>query len=197
MKNRLVIIACVLICMTCVISLFAAGCATEEDLGEDVAETEESEENEPEDSSEGSGASVATSEGDKAPDFTAKLAGGGEFTLSDHKDDVVLINFWATWCGYCIDEMPDLEKLSKENINGLEIVMVDCMETKDEVDAFLKENGYTFTVAYDEDGSIESKYPTSGIPYTVIIKDGVVAKTVIGAPRDPYNHYKSIVEELL
>lgn len=142
-------------------------------------------------------ASGALKEGDEAPDFTAELAAGGTYTLSDHKDDVVLLNFWATWCGYCVDEMPEIQKIADENLDGVSIILVDCMETRQEVDDFLKENGFTFDAAYDEDGSIEEKYPTDGIPYTLIIKDGVIKKIYVGAPSDPYNEYKSAIEECL
>ena len=190
MKKKTIMLACILMCMACLAMVFNTGCSTD-NSAVDTGETESQEE------TEGDSAGGVLSEGDSAPDFTAKLMGGGEFKLSDHKDKVVLINFWATWCGYCVDEMPELEKLDKENIDGLEIILVDCMETEQEVNDFIKDNGFTFTVAYDEDGKIEMKYPTAGIPYTVIVKDGIVQKTFVGMPNDPYNTYKNAVEELL
>ena len=124
MSKKLIITTCVLICAAVVIMIVAAGCSlTGDTMEEDGEEAEIFESNT---------AAGALNEGDEAPDFTADLAGGGTFTLSDHKDEVVLVNFWATWCGYCIDEMPALEKLRKDNIEGLTILAVDCMETKAE-----------------------------------------------------------------
>ncbi|MBQ6020682.1 MAG: TlpA family protein disulfide reductase [Clostridia bacterium] len=139
----------------------------------------------------------ALSEGDAAPDFTAELAGGGSFTLSEHRDEVVLVNFWATWCPPCVGELPALEQLANEGIEGFTLIAVNCRENKDTVDAFLAENGYSFAVAYDEEYEVGKKYPTEGIPYTLIIKNGIVEKTYIGAPRDAYAEYKSAVEECM
>ncbi len=136
-------------------------------------------------------------EGDAAPDFTAELANGGSFSLADHKSDVVLINFWATWCHPCVGELPAFEQLKADNIAGFELVAVNCEEAKQDVDAFVKENGYTFNIGYDENGSIGKKYPTQGIPYTLIVKDGTIKKIFLGAPADPYSEYKSAVEECL
>ncbi|MBR2547307.1 MAG: TlpA family protein disulfide reductase [Eubacterium sp.] len=174
MKKISILTACVFISMACLIMAFTAGC-----------------------SAGGSASDGGAAEDEEAPDFTAELMGGGKFTLSEHNDDVLLINFWATWCGYCVEEMPELDKLNKDNIEGLEIILVDCGEPAKVVNDFIKDSGYTFSVAYDEDGSIESKYPSSGIPYTVIVKDGKIMKTFVGMPQDPYNTYKKAVEELL
>jgi len=135
--------------------------------------------------------------GDTAPDFTAELYNGGSFTLSDYKDKVVLVNFWATWCPPCVGELPAFEQLNKDGIDGFVMVAVDCRESKKEVDSFVKDNGYTFNVAYDEDGTIEKMYPTDGIPYTLIIKNGVIENIFLGAPRDPYSEYKNAIDEVL
>lgn len=132
-----------------------------------------------------------------APDFTVTMNNGGTFTLSEHKDKVVLLNFWATWCPPCVGELPAFEKLKNDNIDSLEIIAVNCSEQKSTVDAFIAENGYTFDFAYDENGAAQSLYPTDGIPYTIVIGNGKIVKTFLGAPRDPYNTYKNAVEECL
>ena len=185
MKKILIMVVTLMLIAGCVsMAVLMTSCGSEEDTGNVAEEAENT-------------AESALKEGDEAPDFTAELAGGGTYTLSDHKDDVVLLNFWATWCGYCVEEMPEIQKINDENINGVSIILVDCMETRQEVDDFLKENGFTFDAAYDEDGSIEKKYPTDGIPYTLIIKDGVIRKIYVGAPADPYNEYKDAIEECM
>lgn len=132
-----------------------------------------------------------------APDFTATLTNGGAFTLSEHKDEVVMLNFWATWCSPCVAELPEIQRLVDEKIEGFTFLAVDCAEDRATVDRFLQEKGYTFSVAYDEDNAIGALYPTDGIPYTVFIKNGVIEKTFLGRPEDPYTEYKAAVEELL
>lgn len=138
------------------------------------------------------------SEGDVAPDFTAKLLDGSEFKLSDHDDGVVILNFFATWCGPCVKEMPAFGMLQDE-YEDVAILCVNCMEVKKTVDAFVAQNGYDFPIAYDEDGRIEKYYPTDGIPYTLVINKGVIARIYLGA-RDSltqYKVYKAAIDQCL
>lgn len=140
------------------------------------------------------------SEGDTAPDFTAELVGGETFTLSENKGKVVLINIWATWCGPCVGEMPAFEKLNKEYGDDLKIVAVNCVEDKGTVDAFVKDNGYTFPIAYDENGEINNRYPTDGIPYTLVVgKDGEIKNIYLGAESEDvqYQLYKEAIDAAL
>ena len=140
------------------------------------------------------------SEGDLAPDFTAQTADGSTFVLSEQKGKVVLLNFWATWCGPCVREMPAFEKLNQEYGEEVAILAVDAMEDKDTVDQFISDNGYTFPIAYDVEGAVCTKYPSDGIPYTLVIgKDGTVQNIYLGA-RDAdaqYEEYKGGIEAAL
>lgn len=138
--------------------------------------------------------------GDEAPDFTAALADGSTFTLSEQKGKVVLLNFWATWCGPCVREMPALEKLHGEYGEDAAILAVNCMEEEGMVDAFLEENGYTFPIAYDAEGEIVMKYPSQGIPYTLVIDgDGVIRQIYVGAAdaETQYLEYKGAIDTVL
>ena len=140
------------------------------------------------------------SEGDKAPDFTAELVDGSRFVLSENSGKVVLINLWATWCGPCVEEMPAFEKLNGDYGDDVIILCVNCVEPKETVDAFVKENGYTFPVAYDENGAINDRYPTQGIPYTLIIgKDGVIKNIYLGSygMEEQYQAYKGSIDAAL
>ncbi|MCR4962172.1 MAG: TlpA family protein disulfide reductase [Lachnospiraceae bacterium] len=141
------------------------------------------------------------SEGDRAPWFAADLVDGGKFEMADLKGKVVLVNFWATWCGPCVREMPAFEWLYAEySTDDVAIVAVNCMDAKSDVDSFVSENGYTFPVAYDVDGSIEDQYPTDGIPYTVVVgKDGYIKNIYIGAydAQSQYEEYKSAIDAAL
>ncbi|MDE7282965.1 MAG: TlpA family protein disulfide reductase [Lachnospiraceae bacterium] len=140
------------------------------------------------------------SEGDVPPDFTAELADGGSFVLSEMSDRVILINFWATWCPPCVGEMPAFQQLYDEYGDSLALVVIDCAEDRETVDKFIADNGYTFPIAYDENGEIGEKYPTQGIPYTVIVApDGKISKIYLGAnsAEKQYKEYKSAIDEVM
>lgn len=115
-------------------------------------------------------------------DFSGTLVSGDSFTLSDHLGSVIMLNFWATWCGPCVGEMPAFPKLVEKYGDDLTLVAVNIGEDSDTVTAFLEKQGYLFPVVLDEDYTISDLYPTDGIPYTLIIgKDGVISKIHLGA----------------
>ena len=135
--------------------------------------------------------------GDAAPDFTAVLTDGTEFTLSEQQGKVVLLNFWATWCGPCVREMPAFEKLYGEYGEDIAILAVNCMESEDIVKAFQDENGYTFPIACDPEGDVSLKYPSQGIPYTLVIDEkGIIQNIYVGAAdaETQYLEYKGAID---
>lgn len=80
------------------------------------------------------------------------------------------------------------------------ILAINCMEDKETVNQFISDNGYTFPIAYDEEGSVTLKYPSDGIPYTLVIgKDGIVQDIYLGAKdaEAQYQEYKSAIESAL
>lgn len=118
--------------------------------------------------------------GEEAPNFTLKNLDGEEVSLTDYKGKIVLINFWATWCKYCDIEMPDLQKLDKEN-EDLVVLAVDVMEKKSLVEEYIAEGGYDFQVVLDEDGEIAKLYLVSAFPTSYFVdKDGVLLGGVPG-----------------
>lgn len=134
-------------------------------------------------------------EGDQMPDFSMELLSGETFTLSEHAGKAVLVNFWATWCGPCVGELPDFEKLQQDYSDKLVILAVNCGESAGTVEKFLAENGYTFAVHADE--SYRWGGFLTGIPYTVVIgPDGTVAVTQLGGGAGMYSHYAEIIEGL-
>jgi peroxiredoxin len=130
----------------------------------------------------------ASDVGNSAQDFTARDTDGNTFRLSDHiGKQVVLIDFWATWCQPCLAEMPHLEKMYDEyKSQGLLVVAVsmDGPESIADVPAFAKRNQMNFPVLLDEDSSIASIYnPRKSAPLSAIIdRQGRIA-----AVREGYN----------
>ena len=121
-------------------------------------------------------------EGVAAPDFTGELIDGTCITLSELQGKPVIINFWATWCGPCVKEMPAFERLKDDFGDKIGIIAVNCGDDAETVKDFVEENGYTFPVVLDEEYSISMLYPTNSIPYTVVLDaEGKVTHISTGA----------------
>jgi peroxiredoxin len=116
-------------------------------------------------------------------DFSLPLIGGGKRTLSGLKGKVVFLNFWATWCPPCREEMPSMETLYRRlGEAGLEFLAVDIQENPNQVEAFIRENNLGFPVALDESGRISGIYGIRSIPATFIIdRDGLIISAAAGA----------------
>lgn len=125
-----------------------------------------------------------------APDFTLKDQYGATHTLSDYQGKVVFLNFWATWCPWCIYEMPSIEELYHElGENQEQVVMLGigspkAHDTADEagIIAVLEENGITYPTLMDTTGEIFTTYGASTLPLTWLIQaDGSLFGYYIGA----------------
>jgi len=113
----------------------------------------------------------------KAFDFTVYNADGEQVKLSDFFGKPIIINFWATWCPYCVDEMPLFEEYYNMYKDDIHFLMVDSVdgerETREKGEKFIKDNGYTFPVYYDMDFDASTTYQTYSLPTSVFIdKDG-------------------------
>ena len=108
-----------------------------------------------------------------APEFTVYDLDGNPHSLSDFRGKPVILNFWATWCGYCKVEMPEFEEKFREYGNDIQFIMLNVtdgsQETVETASAFIAEQGYTFPVYYDTDLAAASAYNTSGLPVTYFI----------------------------
>ena len=131
-----------------------------------------------------------------AVDFEVKLVSGETVKLSDYLGKKVLVNFWATWCGPCVQEMPAFQRLSEDYPDDVVILAVNCGDSASDVEDFVKDNGYTFNIAIDETLEASSLYPTSSIPLTLIIdEDGYVTYASYGAS-DADTMYELYKQEL-
>ncbi len=122
----------------------------------------------------------------KAPDFSLKDLAGKKVEIRQFKGKVVFLNFWATWCGPCKEEMPSLEALH-QNLKGENFVLLTISvdyEGSKPVDGFINKHRYTFPVLLDPNGETLDLFEIKGIPTTFIIdKNGKVIGRAIG-PRD-------------
>lgn len=109
-----------------------------------------------------------------APDFTLKSRSGENLKLSEFRGDVVMINFWASWCAPCRKEMPLLEDLYKKyNDLGFELLAVNVEEDSSQADKLLDDVHVTFPVLFDAENKVAKLYKVVAMPSTVIVdRDG-------------------------
>ena len=121
--------------------------------------------------------------GQVAGDFTLPDLEGASHTLSAHRGRVVLLDFWASWCGPCRMTMPVIDKLARElKAAGLVVYSINVREPRNVADGYIKKRGYQMPVLLDQSGEVGAKYKVNGIPALVIVgKDGKVAAHMIGA----------------
>jgi peroxiredoxin len=107
----------------------------------------------------------------KAPDFTLASRGGKEINLASLKGQVVMINFWATWCGPCRQEMPLLEDIYKKyNKMGFTLLGVNVEPDAKAAEAWLaKQAPVTFPILYDTESKVTTLYNVNSMPSTVIV----------------------------
>lgn len=119
-----------------------------------------------------------------APEFNLKDMTGKNVKLSDYRGKIVILNFWAVWCKYCKQEMPDLNELNKtlEKENDVVILAVDSQESQKTVKDYLDSNKISLHVLLDSDGSITQTYGVTGFPTTFVLnRDGSLFKYIPGA----------------
>ena len=111
---------------------------------------------------------------------------GSSVSLADLKDHVIVLDFWATWCGPCVASIPHIDQINADlSDKGLKVFAVNLEESKPLVQKFIVSKKLTLPVLLDTDGATGKKYLANAIPETVIIgKDGVVKKVFVGFGSD-------------
>ena len=128
---------------------------------------------------------VGVQVGERAPDFESVTLDGEPVALSDYRGQVVLLNFWATWCGPCREEMPDFEAIYQQRAaDGFTVLAVNFAESPEQVAAFVDELGLSFPVVMDESGEINGDVygsAVSGYPTSLLLdRDGVIVRRFPG-----------------
>ena len=109
-------------------------------------------------------------EGQSAPDFVLKSASGENLRLSEYRGDVVLINFWATWCGPCRQEMPLLDDLyGRYQRVGFSLLGVNIDDDSRRAMQMVQELGVKFPVLFDERKEVSKLYKVEAMPVTVLV----------------------------
>ncbi len=118
-----------------------------------------------------------------ATDFVLQLFNGQTFTLSKHKGEVVVVNFFASWCIPCLAEAPELEAMHREYLDKKVIFLgVAIKDTESAARGFVKKAGLTFPAGLDEEENIKESFGVYGLPTTFFIsRDGLITYTHSGA----------------
>lgn len=118
--------------------------------------------------------SALCAQADVAPDFTLKSNSGTNLRLSEHRGEVILLNFWASWCGPCRQEMPHLDALQKKyEPLGVNVIGVSVDKEPEKANQLLREIPVTFPVLYDTESLVSAAYNVAAMPTTVLIdRDG-------------------------
>ena len=141
--------------------------------------------------------------GDKAPDFTLKYTDGTEFTLSQQRGKVVMLQFTASWCGICRGEMPHIEsRIWQPHKNNADFVLVgvDREESREVVEEYTAKLGTTYPMLLDENGDAFASYALrkSGITRNVLIdRDGRIVKLTRRFVEPEFNDLVATIDSLL
>ena len=137
----------------------------------------------------------------QAPNFSLRDINGDLYDLSDHKGEVILINFWATWCGPCKAELPHLSLIDKnyedKNVDVV-VISVDAAREVSKAKAYVKSRNYQFTALFDTDTNVISQYnPSKALPYTLILdREMRIVHTHVGYTAGTEDTYIQILDDL-
>jgi peroxiredoxin len=142
---------------------------------------------------------LATPASSLAPPFALNARGGDTVALEQYKGQVVMLNFWATWCGPCRQEMPLLESIHKKYSKmGFTLLGVNVEPDSGAAEAWLKQTPVSFPILYDTQSKVSKLYQVAGMPSTVIIdRKGMVRVLHRGYKPGDENEYLTHIRTLL
>lgn|GEM_PF-1738464 len=135
-----------------------------------------------------------------APPIELKTLDNKQYKLANDKADIVVLDFWATWCGPCIEGLPHLQRFAdwaKSNKKSVAVYAINQEEDKQTIEAFWKQQGLTMPVLLDTDSAVGRAYRVGGIPQTVVIHKGKVVATYVGLRHDMEDLLKQHTNDLL
>jgi peroxiredoxin len=137
--------------------------------------------------------------GAPAPQFTLSSNAGKDVSLAQYKGQVVMINFWASWCGPCKEEMPLLESIYKKyNRLGFTMIGVNVEPDSKAANEMLKQTPVSFPILYDTDSKVSKLYEVAGMPSTVIIdRTGTLRVLHRGYKPGDENEYMDSIRALI
>ena len=138
--------------------------------------------------------------GDDVPEFVVEMFDGQKINIKDLKGKIVLINFWATWCPPCQEELKRVQKEIIDRFKGKDFVFlaISREESKEQVKKFRERNGYTFPMGLDPERKIYSKFATATIPRNFIIdKKGKIVEIEVGYTKEAFSKMIEKLERLL
>ena len=137
--------------------------------------------------------------GQEAPDFALKSAGGANMRLSEQRGNVVMINFWATWCGPCRQEMPLLDDLYvRYERAGFSLLGVNIDDDSSRAMEMVEELGVSFPVLFDERKEVSKLYQVEAMPVTVLVdREGTIRHVHLGYKPGYEEKYLTEIRSLL
>ncbi len=145
-------------------------------------------------------ATTLVKEGMEAPDFTVQMFDGKQITLSNERGKIVLVNFWATWCPPCREELTRVESDLIERFKGQNFLFLPISrgEEREAVADFRSQMGYTFPMGLDPERKIYDLYASNYIPRNFLInEEGKVVMTSIGYTAEEFDALIAKIESLL
>lgn len=141
----------------------------------------------------------AVSLDEQAPDFTLKSVEGTNVRLEELRGEVVLINFWASWCGPCRQEMPILQKIHQRyEPLGFKLIGINVDEQQDKALRLIERLNVDFTLLLDSDQSVSESYDVNAMPYTVLLdRDGTARFVHRGYKPGDEQQYVNRLRQLL
>ncbi len=145
---------------------------------------------------------TSIAQAEPAPDFTLRDINGASVSLADFKGKVVVMSFWATWCGPCKEEMPHLQAMYNEKKDaGLVVLSIstDDARSASKVKPYIAKMGYNFPVLLDKESTvIATNNPSKTVPFTVVVdRAGQVNKKISGFNPGDEKALATLVDQLL